>query len=270
MAPTLDKVTFWGRTRGTRVADDHFLLLTQRVLEAQSLRKRGRDASHFLLLVFYSWSSPKWGEAGWLCQGQNISPNTIYNSTCPVRWDLSHYASFASPLHQSWLHLRWRRWRLCSSSCSLWPGKNLGAPLPTVTRAEWFTSVSILFVFVFSFKTNTHKKKNMYDVSLFSVTIAEWFSFTFPVCGLQNSLGFGYYWLLKQIFLVVAINHDLLICVSWLVMKFTRQKPWTVHIHFKHKKNIWRWLCPQWKSMILIAAIAKVPSLSSFVAKFHL
>ena len=148
--------------------------------------------------------------------------------------------------------------------------KNLGAPLPTVTRAEWFTSVSILFVFVFSFKTNTHKKKNMYDVSLFSVTIAEWFSFTFPVCGLPNNLSFGYYWLLKQIFLVVAINHDLLICVSWLVMKFTRQKPWTVHIHFKHKKNIWRWLCPQWKSMILIAAIAKVPSLSSFVAKFHL
>ena len=74
---------------------------------------------------------------------------------------------------------------------------------------------------------NTHKNKDMYDVSLFSVTIAEWFSFTFPVCGLPNNLSFGYYWLLKQIFLVVAINHDLLICVSWLVMKFTRQKPWT-------------------------------------------
>ena len=59
MAPTLDKVTFWGRTRGTRVVDGHFLLLTQRVLEAQSLRKRGRDGFHFLLLVFYSWSSPK-------------------------------------------------------------------------------------------------------------------------------------------------------------------------------------------------------------------
>ena len=97
MAPTLDKVTFWGRTRGTRVADDHFLLLTQRVLEAQSLRKGGRDASHFLLLVFYSWSSPKWGEAGWLCQGQNISPHTIYNSTSPVRWDLSHYCKLCKP-----------------------------------------------------------------------------------------------------------------------------------------------------------------------------
>ena len=158
MAPTLDKVTFWGRTRGTRVVDDHFLLLTQRVLEAQSLRKRGRDGSHFLLLVFYSWSSPKWGEAGWLCQGQNISPPSPYYLQALCDGTSLTIASFASPLHQSWLHLRWRRWRLCSSSCSLWPGKNLGAPLPTVTRAEWFTSVCILFVFVFSFKTNYPQK----------------------------------------------------------------------------------------------------------------
>ena len=95
MAPTLDKVTFWGRTRGTRVVDDHFLLLTQRVLEAQSLRKRGRAGYHFLLLVFYSWSSPKWGEAGWLCQGQNISsPPPL---TSPVRWDLPHYCKLCEP-----------------------------------------------------------------------------------------------------------------------------------------------------------------------------
>ena len=72
------------------------------------------------------------------------------------------------------------------------------------------------------------KRKTCTMSPCFLFSIAEWFSFTFPVCGLPNNLSFGYYWLLKQIFLVVAINHDLLICVSWLVMKFTRQKPWTV------------------------------------------